>query len=388
METSEQSAAARAPGTAPGGGVSTRRSGASTRLGILLGITAAVLFGLSAPLVKPLLPFAGPLTMAGLLYLGSGLGLSLLRMTVPRLLGSGPEPSARVERTEARVRRTDVPLLLGAVFAGGIAGPVLMLVGLARLSAMSGSLLLNLEAPFTILLAVVLLREHLGRAAGGAAALIVAGAVVLAWQPGGMRLDLLGSAAIALACLSWGVDNNLTQKLSLRDPVQLTILKSLGAGSCTLAVGLLAGEAFPPARMAGTALGIGLVSYGASLVCHIHALRRLGAARQAALFATAPFVGAIAAVPLLGDRFTPAHVASAALMACGVALLVHEHHEHLHVHDEFEHEHAHEHDEHHRHEHPGGEPAGRHTHPHRHVSLTHTHPHAPDSHHRHRHKHR
>jgi drug/metabolite transporter (DMT)-like permease len=342
--------------------------------GAVCGLTAAILFGASAPVSKLLLPELGALIMAGLLYLGAGLGLTLFGLIRPRRHGDG----------EARLTRRDLGLLAGITVTGGILGPVLMLIGLGRMSGLAGSLLLNLEAPATMLLALVLFREHLGRRAASAAVLIVGGGLLLSWHPGQLHADPWGVLAIAGACLSWGVDNNLTQRLTLRDPVAVVRWKTLGAAACTLALGVALGHPVPAAGTAAAAAALGSLSYGASILLDMYALRLLGAAREAAYFATAPFMGAAMAVPLLGDRFGVAELAAALLMAGGGVLLVREKHSHTHTHEALEHEHRHVHDEHHQHDHE--EPvSGPHSHVHRHEPITHEHPHVSDLHHRHRH---
>lgn len=348
--------------------------------GAACGLGAAVLFGLSAPVAKLLLPESGPLLLAGLLYLGAGLGLGLFHL-LGRL-----QQRPRAQRREAPVRATDLGLVAGIVLSGGVLGPVLMLIGLQRVSAASGALLLNLEAPFTIFLAVVVFREHLGRLEALGALAIVLGAAVLSLRPSELRADLTGVLALAGACLSWALDNNLTQRLSLRDPLAVTRIKTLGAGSCTLLLALLLGQRLPSVRILAPALLVGFFSYGVSLVLDTYALRLLGAAREAALFATAPFVGAFAAVPLLGERLGAAQIGTMVLMGAGVTLLLRARHGHVHTHAELVHEHAHVHDEHHQHEHGPGDPPGEpHAHRHRHAALTHDHPHTSDLHHRHRH---
>jgi drug/metabolite transporter (DMT)-like permease len=355
----------------------TRQSAPSAqRTGALLALLAAASFGLSAPLAKLLVAQAPPVLLAGLLYVGTGLGLSLLLLVPSR------------ERREAPLCRGDLGLLAGVVLCGGVLGPVLMLWGLARTSGIAGALLLNLEAPLTILLAVVLFGEHLGRGAVLAAALILLGAAGLKLQAGGWSSDWLGIAAIAGACLCWAVDNNLTQRLSLRDPVALVRVKALAAGSFNLALGLLLGERLPAPSLIGSALGLGLVSYGLSVLCATYSLRLIGAAREAAFFSAAPFVGALAAMPLLGERLSFTQLAAMAAMAAGVVLLARERHVHVHAHPAIEHEHAHLHDEHHRHDHaPGMEvaPGRAHAHLHVHEPTTHEHPHMSDIHHRHGH---
>jgi len=261
-----------------------------------------------------------------------------------------------------------------------------MLYGLGRISAVAGSLLLNLEAPFTILLAVLLFGEHLDPRGMVAALVVVAGALVLAYDSGDLHAHWIGVLAIAGACTSWAIDNNLTQRLSLRDPIVVVRIKVLGAGVCTLGLALVMGQRLPKETVLVPALLVGVVCYGVSLVLDVYALRLLGAAREAAFFATAPFVGALVAIPLLGERPDVSHLLSAVLMGGGVFLLLRERHGHLHVHEEVEHDHAHVHDGHHRHKHAVPGPATEpHAHPHRHAPVVHDHPHLPDLHHRHRH---
>jgi drug/metabolite transporter (DMT)-like permease len=343
--------------------------------GAACGLAAAALFGASAPLSKLFLPSVGLLMLAALLYLGAGLGLLAVR-----LLG-GRSGAPR----EAPLRRADAPWLAGIVLLGGIAGPVLMLTGLRQVSGTAGALLLNLEAPLTMLVAVAAFREHLGGRAALSALLIVLGAALLSYGPGSLSASWAGAGAIAGACLCWAVDNNLSQRLSLRDPIAVVQVKTLGAGACTLLVALAAGQAIPPPAVLLLALGLGSVSYGLSLVLDMQALRLLGAAREAAYFATAPFLGALLSIPLLGERPGRVELAAAALMVAGVALLRTERHAHAHTHEAIEHDHLHTHDEHHRHDHdgPSTEP---HAHSHRHEAMTHDHPHVPDLHHRHGHR--
>jgi len=349
--------------------------------GAAAALAAAALFGVSAPLAKMLLPGTGPLPLAAFLYLGAGLGLTGVGALARARAGPGAGPR------EARLRPRDLPRLAVVGAAGGIAGPLLMLLGLQRVSAVAGSLLLNLEAPLTILLAVALFGEHLGRRGAVAAVLIALGATLLGYLPGeAVRADWRGVAAIVAACLFWAIDNNATQRLAVRDPVAVARVKGLGAGACTLALALGTGLAMPPAPRILAALALGLVGYGLSVVLAVRALRTLGAARQAALFATAPFVGAVAAVPLLGERLGLRECAASGLMALGVTLLLGERHLHAHVHERLEHDHVHVHDEHHRHAHDDGVPADEpHAHPHVHAPLEHAHAHVSDVHHRHGH---
>lgn len=341
--------------------------------GALFGLGAAALFGLSAPLSKRLLDDMPPLLLAALLYLGGGLGLSLFRLFVRR------------PATEAGLRLADAKLLVPLIVAGGIVAPVLMLFGLSRLSGVSTSLLLNLEGPFTILIALMFFKEHLSRRELMAAAVVLTAAAVLGVQAWSWKGDALGALCVAGACACWALDNNLSQRLSVKDPLAVVRMKTLGAGSAMLLLALLLGQRLPAVDLTARALVIGAFSYGASILLDLYALRLLGAAREAAYFATAPFVGALAAVPLLGERLTATDLGAGAAMALGIALLLRERHRHTHQHEPLVHEHVHTHtDEHHGHAHEGPvtEP---HSHPHRHVALTHDHPHVSDLHHRHAH---
>ncbi|MBK6531087.1 MAG: EamA family transporter [Deltaproteobacteria bacterium] len=341
--------------------------------GAAMGLLAAALFGVSAPISKRLLGDVSPQVLAGLLYLGAGLALTLYR-------------ALRPATTEAPLVKADLPKLAAVVAAGGVAGPVLMLFGLQRTSAVTSSLLLNLEAPFTIALAVLVFREHLGRYAAGAMALILAGAAILRLQPGAHRADTPGVLLLAGACAAWALDNNLTQRLSLRDPFALVRVKTLAAGSFNLALGLLIAGRMPSPRVTMAALALGSVSYGASVVLDAYALRLVGAAREAAYFATAPFLGALAAIFLTNERPGWSDGLAMAVMAAGVALLLRERHGHGHAHEALDHAHAHVHDEHHQHAHGPDDPSGEpHAHTHHHAPLAHDHAHTPDAHHRHRH---
>ena len=333
-----------------------------------LGLAAALLFGLGAPLSKLLLPSARPLTLAALLYLGAGAAFLV----------------ARRRAAEAPLTRADAPILAGAVIAGAALGPVLMLWGLSRVSGLAGSLLLNLEAPLTIALAVLAFGEHLSAREGLSAAVIVLGAALLGAR-GEWSGSVAGAAAIAVACACWALDNNLAAILSLKDPVQVLRIKALCAGAANLLLALALGQPLPPLTVCAAALAVGAVSYGASLLLYLRAQRALGAARQGALFAVAPFAGAAASIPLLGDRPAPADYAGAALMMLGVAALLRAKHAHVHTHEPMEHDHLHVHDAHHQHPHEGplAEP---HAHAHRHDALTHAHAHVSDAHHRHRHR--
>jgi drug/metabolite transporter (DMT)-like permease len=344
--------------------------------GVLYALVAAVLFGLSAPFAKALLRASSPELLAGLLYLGSGIGLSIVAA-----LRRGDR-----DATEAPLSRRDLPWLAAAIAFGGVIGPVLLMIGLTRTSASSASLLLNTEGVFTALLAWIVFRENVDKRIAFGMFAIIAGGVVLTWEGRADFGGLAGPLAVVGACLCWGIDNNLTQKVSGGDPVQVAMLKGLFAGAVNTALAATLGARWPGFSTLSAALLLGFLGYGVSLVLFVLALRFLGTARTGAYFSIAPFVGAMAAIVGFGERPTWPVAIGAACMAAGVWLHLTEHHEHTHVHEEMEHVHAHVHDEHHQHEHSPDDPPGEpHSHPHRHQRLVHSHRHYPDLHHRHRH---
>jgi drug/metabolite transporter (DMT)-like permease len=345
------------------------------RPGILLALLSAVLFGASTPFAKLLLGTVDPWSMAGLLYLGAGLGLALVHLSRGVL---------RLPVIEAPLRRSDVPWLAAVILAGGIAGPLLLMVGLARTNAAAASLLLNLEGLATMGIAWVVFRENVDRRLLLGALAIVAGAVLLSWQ-GRSSFEWSG-LLIAGACVCWGVDNNLTRRLSSADPVQIAMLKGLVAGAVNFALAVWQGAGVPSAGTLVVIGGIGFLGYGVSLAMFVLALRYLGTARTGAYFSLAPFVGAVLAIVMLGEPVSVQLVVAGGLMGLGLWLHLAEQHVHEHPHEEMEHEHRHRHDEHHQHEHAATDPPGEpHMHWHRHAPLVHRHPHYPDLHHRHAH---
>jgi len=332
-------------------------------------LLAAALFGASTPIARALLDGIGPLTLAGLFYLGAALG------TAPWAL--------RGHAGEAR-RREDRLRLGGAVLFGGVVGPVLVLLGLRLAPAASVALWLNLEAPATALLGWAFFREHVDRRTWIAAALVWGASVALAAPDG------FGGGVAALlvlgGCFAWGVDNNLTSVIAGYTPAQTTFVKGLVAGLANLALGTLF-EGTPPLGAAtALALAVGVFAYGASIVLYVAGAQQLGATRAQMIFATAPFWGVGLAWVGLGEAVLPEQVLAAAAMVAALVLLFTERHGHAHTHEAERHTHWHRHDDgHHHHEHAGVPRWGWHIHEHEHEATTHTHPHRPDLHHRHGH---
>jgi drug/metabolite transporter (DMT)-like permease len=343
------------------------------RIGILLALASAVLFGASTPFAKILLGSVDPWLMAGLLYIGAGLGLSAVHLSRSVL---------RLPAVEAPLRRRDMPWLIAVILFGGILGPLLPMFGLARADAAETSLLLNLEGLATMGIAWVVFRENVDRRLLLGAFAILAGAALLSWQ--GEASFQWGGLLIAGACLCWGIDNNLTRKLSSSDPLQIATLKGLVAGAINLTLAMSHGAALPSSGIIAAVGVVGFLGYGVSLALFVLGLRYLGTARTSAYFSLAPFVGAVLAVALLGEPLSVQLLVAGALMGFGLWLHLVERHEH--EHEPMEHEHRHRHDEHHQHAHSASDPPGEpHTHWHRHARLVHRHPHYPDLHHRHGH---
>jgi drug/metabolite transporter (DMT)-like permease len=336
--------------------------------GIAAALGAALLFGAGTPLAKWLLDDVGPWLLAGLFYLGSGLGLGLYRLAI--------------RAAPIVLPRAEIGWFAGAILAGGVVGPVLLMFGLSGMPASGAALLLNAEGVLTALLAWIVFKENFDRRIALGMAAIAAGAVVLSW-PGEARFAGAWPALAVLgACLAWGIDNNLTRKVSLADATWIAMVKGLAAGTVNLLLAFGLGDALPPWPTTLAAMTVGFLAYGVSLVGFVIGLRYLGTARTGAYFSVAPFFGAVVALAA-GEPVTLPLAVTALLMALGVWLHLTENHQHKHAHVALEHTHEHGHDEHHRHDHEVPvDPGTKHAHRHRHAPLVHTHAHFPDAHHR------
>ena len=344
--------------------------------GIPAALGAAALFGLSTPIAKTLVGEISPLLLAGLLYAGSGVGLSIVLTARASVLGRA---------SIIRPRGADWMWLLGAIAFGGAIGPYCLMFGLQMTDSASASLILNLEGVFTALLAWFAFKENFDRRIAGGMALIVAGGVVLSMGSALRASGIIGPLAIAGACLAWAIDNNLTRKVSINDAMFVACVKGLIAGPISIVLALQFGAHLPAATLVLRAGLLGFVGYGLSLTLFVLALRNLGTARTGAYFSLAPFIGAALAVAL-GAPLTTILIVAGLFMGAGVWLHLTESHGHRHRHSPLEHEHPHVHDTHHQHQHDsdwdGQEP---HSHSHLHEPIEHAHPHYPDVHHRHDH---
>ena len=343
--------------------------------GVTQALLAALLFGATAPLVQRASADAGALACGCLLYLGAA---------VATLLGS----AVRGGTKEAQLDSTMIGRLVVVALLGGMLAPTLFVLGLRRVDAASGALLLALEAPLTLLLAWLVHRERLGSRVLAAFACIFAGGLVLVGRPEALvdaGATFVGAVLIIGATAAWALDNVLSRPLADRDPVAVVAGKGLiGAGASALAAVALS-QAWPRLGSAAGLLAIGAVGYGLSLQLYLRAQRRIGTARTASVFAAAPFLGAGAALAL-GDPWPGwPFVVAGALIACGLWLHARERHRHAHVHVAISHSHVHRHDDcHHDHSHDVM-PDGPHSHEHSHETVAHEHEHSEDLHHRHEH---
>ena len=341
-------------------------------------VISAVLFGLSAPFSKLLLGDIPGVMLAGLLYLGAFLGLASYSLIGKFVKGSGSLKAAPLEKQ-------DLIWLMGAVLAGGVAAPISLMLGLNLISGFSASLLLNLEGICTAIIAVIVFRENSGRNLWLVLLCMTAAGVMISWDPGQSKFNILGPLLIVLATFCWGIDNNLTRQISDKNPLQITWIKGLAAGSISISIALLLRNRITFSINILYALLLGALSYGISLVLFIKSLKRLGSSRTGAFFSMGPFIGALVSLILFRNQTGWLMLPAFLLMAAGIWLIVGERHAHPHMHTSVTHTHAHEHtDLHHLHTHPQLI-QGTHSHEHTHVELTDVHAHWPDVTHRHAH---
>lgn len=341
---------------------------------------AAILFGASAPIAKKLLGEIEPVTLAGLLYVGSGIGLLLFR-SLRYVKSDAP-------KIEAELDKGDIKWLIGAILSGGVAAPIVLMFSLRNTPAASASLLLNFEGVSTTIIAALVFKEAVERRIWLAVVFITVASILLSLNFKGEWGISLGSIGIICACILWGIDNNFTRNISSKDPIIIVTIKGLGAGSFTLLIAFLLHNSLPDFKIILGAMLLGCFSYGLSIVLCILAMRNLGAARTSALFGTAPFAGALLSFILFQEIPDMIFFISILVMALGAILLLSENHGHEHFHNRLEHTHRHSHnDQHHTHKHDSSENGSdiQHSHFHIHEAVNHLHKHAPDIHHRHAH---
>lgn len=342
---------------------------------VIKAIMAAALYGLSSPISKLLLKEVSALMMAALVYLGAGLGMLIVSLVL-----SKGNPGLK----EAGLSRKDLPLVTGVIILD-IAAPVLMMTGLMLTTPSNAALLGNFEIVATSLIALVVFKEAIGKRLWVSILLITAASIILTFEGEGSLHFSAGSLLVLLACASWGLENNFTRMLSLKDPVQITVIKGLGSGTGALLIALVSKEATWNPVYNSAALILGFFAYGLSIYLYVSAQRDLGAARTSAYYAVAPFIGVGLSFLLFRTPLTPWFLIAFLIMVAGSYLAVSENHEHLHKHEYLVHEHRHRHDDMHHGHHEEGDYPAEHTHLHVHGETEHSHRHTPDLHHRHGH---
>lgn len=344
-------------------------------------ILASILFGASAPLSKILLGTIEPIPLASFLYIGSGLGLLLLQI----FLRTGKKQNIN----EASLKKADISWLIGAIVAGGVIAPIILMISLKITPASTTSLLLNFEGVSTTLIAILFFKENIGKQLWKAIICITLASILLSWNFNNQWGFSIGSLGIICACICWGIDNNFTRNISSKNPFTIVTIKGLVAGSFSLFLAFILNNPLPNIKIIFITMILGFFCYGLSIVLFVFAMRELGSARTSALFGTAPFVGAILSFVICGDIPNLMFFISLPIMIIGTIILLKEDHGHFHKHQFIEHEHKHCHtDLHHSHTHTRSEQAsidGYHSHDHIHDQIEHSHDHAPDIHHRHEH---
>ncbi|KAF1083738.1 EamA-like transporter family protein [Sporotomaculum syntrophicum] len=342
---------------------------------IAMAILAAALYGVSSPVSKLLLVKIPPTLMAALLYLGAGIGMLIVNVF---------KQYSKNEQVEAKMTKKELPYIIGMILLD-IAAPILLMLGLARTTAENVSLLNNFEIVATALIALFIFQEAIGRRMWLAIALITLSTIILTVEDLSSLSFSLGSLFVIAACLCWGVENNCTRMLSLKDPLQIVAVKGFGSGIGALLISLVLQEYNSNLWYIFLALILGFVAYGLSIFFYISAQRELGAARTSAYYAAAPFIGVIMSWLLLQEQISTSFLVALVIMLTGAYFAVSEDHRHTHFHLEITHEHKHNHhDGHHNHQHVP-EVEGEHSHEHTHEPIKHKHAHTPDMHHRHAH---
>jgi Permeases of the drug/metabolite transporter (DMT) superfamily len=347
---------------------------------ILQALLAALLFGLSTPLSKLLLGQIEPIPLAAFLYIGSGTGLLLLK-ALQYIAGNRT-------KNEAPLSVRDIPWLSGAILFGGIIAPIVLMLSLKKTPASTAALLLNFEGAGTAIIAYFLFKESIGKRVWIAIGCVTTASILLSYDFSNQWGFSLGALGIICACFCWGIDNNFTRNISLKDPISIVLIKGFGAGFFSLFLSLMLKDPLPDFKTMLIAMLLGFFSYGISIVLYVLALRSLGSSRTSVFFGTAPFIGAALSFIICHDALNIMMIISLPIMVGGAILLLREDHVHKHIHQPIVHEHRHNHfDGHHNHTHlPGEIPSnGYHSHMHTHEFMEHEHPHNPDMHHRHSH---
>lgn len=342
---------------------------------VFMAILAAALFGISAPVSKLLLVEIPPTLMASLLYLGAGFGMLAINIV---------KEFRKREHIEARMTKKELPYIIGMVLLD-IAAPVCLMIGLTMTTSANASLLNNFEIVATSLIALLIFKEAIGKRMWIAIFLITLSSIILSVEDLSGFSFSIGSIFVILACLCWGFENNCTRTLSLKDPLQIVVVKGFGSGVGSLIIVLALKQYSTNLLYLSIALLLGFVAYGLSIYFYIMAQRELGAARTSAYYAVAPFIGVLLSIIIFGQQITVSFIIALVIMIIGAYFAAVEHHKHVHMHEAATHEHRHNHsDNHHTHVHDYRIESD-HNHVHTHEKTEHMHKHTPDMHHTHSH---
>jgi len=343
---------------------------------ILQALLAAIFFGASAPIAKLLLgDNIAPIFLAAFLYLGSGTGIFLVKLT----------QRMRSKDAEAGIKPPDIKWLAGAIVSGGILAPIILMISLQNTPASTASLLLNFEGVGTTVIALLFFKEAISRRAWTAIVVITLASIFLSTNFGSSWGMSLGAFGVVFACVLWGVDNNFTRNISGKDPLAIVAWKGLVAGTFSFFLAFFLGNQLPALKSVFYILILGFVSYGLSTMLFIRSMRGLGAARTSALYGTAPLAGVLLSIVIFGEYPSFLFIIAAILMIGGALLLINEQHAHWHMHTTLIHEHSHSHKD-PSHGHADANADEIHSHEHEHPAEEHEHDHMPDIHHRHGHE--
>ncbi|ACL15412.1 DMT family transporter [Methanosphaerula palustris] len=286
------------------------------RRAVIQALLSASFFGATIPLSKLFLEDVGPLQVSGLLY--SGGGVTLLVWTVLLFLG-GKIPADRW------IRKTDLPWLSGAVLVGGVTAPVVLMIALTVTPAATASLLLTTEGIATALLATLFFSEQIRRPIWAGIACIAGANILLSLESENGWGISFGALGVVLACLLWGLDNNLTRRVAMRNPQMVGAVKATVAGGSALLLSWAVHEPSAGLLAIGALLLMGGLCYGFSIVLFISAVRTIGASRTAAFFGVGPFAGALVSFLLFQTAPTLPLLIALPLLITGTLLIARVH---------------------------------------------------------------
>lgn len=280
------------------------------KTGIALAFLAATLYAVNAPLSKILLNFMPPTMLAGFLYVGAGIGMSVI---------AAARKCRNKQIAEERLSRSDLPYTV-AMIVLDIAAPICLMIGLNATTAANASLLNNFEIVATSIIAFVIFKEKIGAKLWVGILLITLSCAILSFENGTSLNFSYGSLFVLIAAVCWGFENNCTRKLSSKDPLQIVLLKGIFSGAGSIVIGLCVGERITSLGSILAVCCLGFVAYGLSIYFYVYAQRLLGAARTGAYYAVAPFISAVFSLILFKEIPSVSYFIALVIMAAGAWL--------------------------------------------------------------------